>query len=102
VLAQNRVLAKQLSDGLAPLAAHSKVNHFRQQGMIWAFDAKVEDPQLAATFSRRFFASALKHELLLRPIGTTVYLMPPYILSDSETGFLAERLQTVFSEVIGA
>ena len=102
VLAQNRVLAKRISNELAPLAAHAKVDHFRQQGMVWAFDAKVEDAELAATFSRRFFASALKHELLVRPIGTTVYVMPPYVLSDSDAGFLAERLQTVFDEVIRA
>ena len=101
VLAQNQVLAKRLSDGLAPLATHSQVRHFRQQGMIWAFDAQVEDQRLAATFSRRFFASALKHELLLRPIGTTVYVMPPYVLSDADTDLLAERLQTVFDEVMG-
>ena len=100
VIAQNRVLADRLTNELAPLAGHSKVKHFRQQGMIWAFDAQVEDPQLAATFSRRFFASALKHELLLRPIGTTVYLMPPYILTDADTRFLAERLQNVFDEVM--
>jgi adenosylmethionine-8-amino-7-oxononanoate aminotransferase len=102
VLAQNRVLAKRISNELAPLAAHEKVGHFRQQGMVWAFDAKVEDTKLAATFSRRFFASALKHELLVRPIGTTVYVMPPYVLSYSDAGFLAERLQTVFDEVIRA
>ena len=101
VLAQNQVLAKRLSHGLAPLAIHSQVRHFRQQGMIWAFDAQVEDPQLVATFSRRFFASALKHELLLRPIGTTVYVMPPYVLSDADADLLAERLQTVFDEVMG-
>ncbi len=102
VLAGNLVRAEKLSTALKPLTTHSSVKHFRQQGMIWAFDAQVDDPQLAATFSRRFFASALKHELLLRPIGTTVYLMPPYILSDEDTGLLAERLQTVFEEVIGA
>jgi adenosylmethionine-8-amino-7-oxononanoate aminotransferase len=102
VIEQNRVLADRLTNELAPLAGHEKVKHFRQQGMIWAFDAQVQDPQLAATFSRRFFASALKHELLLRPIGTTVYLMPPYILTDADTRFLAERLQTVFDEVMSA
>ena len=100
VLAGNLVRAEKLSLALRPLATHSKVKHFRQQGMIWAFDAQVEDPSLAATFSRRFFTSALKHELLLRPIGTTVYLMPPYVLSDADTGLLAERLQTVFGEVM--
>jgi len=102
VIEQNRVLADRLTNELAPLAGHSKVKHFRQQGMIWAFDAQVQDPQLAATFSRRFFASALKHELLLRPIGNTVYLMPPYILTDEDTQFLAERLLTVFDEVMSA
>jgi adenosylmethionine-8-amino-7-oxononanoate aminotransferase len=102
VLAHNLIRAEKLSQALRPLATHSKVKHFRQQGMIWAFDAQVEDPSLAATFSRRFFTSALKHELLLRPIGTTVYLMPPYVLSDADTGLLAERLQTVFDEVMHA
>ncbi len=102
VLAGNLMRAEKLNQALRPLAAHSKVKHFRQQGMIWAFDAQVDDPQLAATFSRRFFASALKHELLLRPIGSTVYVMPPYVLSDADTGLLAERLQTVFDEVMHA
>ena len=102
VLAGNLVRAEKLSLALRPLATHAKVKHFRQQGMMWAFDAQVDDPQLAATFSRRFFTSALKHELLLRPIGTTVYLMPPYVLSDADTGLLAERLQTVFDEVMRA
>jgi adenosylmethionine-8-amino-7-oxononanoate aminotransferase len=102
VVAHNVIRAEKLSQALRPLATHSKVKHFRQQGMIWAFDAQVEDPSLAATFSRRFFTSALKHELLLRPIGTTVYLMPPYVLSDADTGLLTERLQTVFHEVMHA
>jgi adenosylmethionine-8-amino-7-oxononanoate aminotransferase len=102
VLAGNLVRAEKLSHALKPFTTHSKVKHFRQQGMIWAFDAQVDDPQLAATFSRRFFASALKHELLLRPIGTTVYLMPPYVLSDADTVLLAERLHTVFDEVMRA
>ena len=49
------------------------------------------DPAEAATFSRRFFAAALQHELLLRPIGRTVYLMPPYVLDDDEIDGLAAR-----------
>ena len=100
VLVQNRERAAQLNGALASFAVHSQVKHFRQQGMIWAFDAQVDDPHLAATFSRRFFSCALKHELLVRPIGTSVYLMPPYVLSDADTNLLAERLQSVFHEVM--
>jgi adenosylmethionine-8-amino-7-oxononanoate aminotransferase len=68
--------------------------------MIWAFDAVIEDSALRESFARRFFAKALEHELLVRPIGNTVYLMPPYILSDSEISLMAERLQIVFDEVM--
>jgi adenosylmethionine-8-amino-7-oxononanoate aminotransferase len=100
VLVQNRERAAQLNGALASFAIHSQVKHFRQQGMIWAFDAQVDDPHLAATFSRRFFSCALKHELLVRPIGTSVYLMPPYVLSDADINLLAERLQSVFHEVM--
>ena len=98
VLAQNRVNAAKLTAALAPLATHAQVKHFRQRGMIWAFDAQTDD----ATFSRRFFSCALDNELLLRPIGRTVYLMPPYILDDEEIAGLAQRTQRVFEKVMHA
>jgi adenosylmethionine-8-amino-7-oxononanoate aminotransferase len=102
VIESNRVRAERITAALAPLAAHPQVEHFRQRGMIWAFDAKIDDAEAAATFSRRFFGRALEQELLLRPIGRTVYLMPPYILDDEEIAMLAERTRTVFEQVINA
>ncbi len=98
VLNANRVKAAALRTALAPLAQHALVSHFRQCGTIFAFDAHTTD----ATFSRRFFATALEHELLLRPIGRTVYLMPPYILDEAEIALLAERTHTVFEKVMAA
>ncbi len=68
--------------------------------MILAFDAVVDDTERAATFSRRFFTAALDNELLLRPIGRSVYVMPPYIISDEEVAGLAERSLKVFEQVI--
>ncbi|HEV2608888.1 MAG TPA: adenosylmethionine--8-amino-7-oxononanoate transaminase [Noviherbaspirillum sp.] len=102
VLARNRVRAERLTQALAPLAGHPHVRHFRQRGMIWAFDAVIDDASKAATFARRFFTAALDQELLLRPIGRTVYLMPPYILGDEEIDLLAGRTKAVFEQVVGA
>ena len=101
VLFNNRQRAERLTTALAPLAGHERVTAFRHQGMIWAFDAVEPDAARAATFSRRFFSAALENELLLRPIGRTVYLMPPYILTDEESDGLAERTRAVFESVIG-
>ncbi|MES2297201.1 MAG: adenosylmethionine--8-amino-7-oxononanoate transaminase [Pseudomonadota bacterium] len=102
VIKRNRVRAARLTQALAPLANHERVTNFRQRGMIWAFDAVEPDAARAATFSRRFFTSALQNELLLRPIGRTVYLMPPYVLSDEDIDGLAERTRTVFESVIAS
>jgi adenosylmethionine-8-amino-7-oxononanoate aminotransferase len=102
VLNRNRLRAQRMTAALAPMADHPRVRHFRQRGMIWAFDAALDDPHAAATFARRFFTAALEHELLLRPIGRTVYLMPPYIVDDEEIDGLAARTRAVFEQVIGA
>jgi adenosylmethionine-8-amino-7-oxononanoate aminotransferase len=100
VLNRNRERATKLVTALAPLAEHERTRHFRQRGMIFAFDAIEPDPQRASTFARRFFTVATENELLLRPIGRTVYLMPPYVLDDEEIDILAERTRRVFEQVI--
>ena len=84
VLAQNQTRAVKIAAALAPLAEHPCVRHLRQRGMIFAFDVDTPDQ----TFSRRFFRAALEREALIRPIGNTVYLMPPYILDDEEIAHL--------------
>jgi adenosylmethionine-8-amino-7-oxononanoate aminotransferase len=101
VLDRNREWAKRLSQALQPLAQHPRVSHFRQRGTIWAFDAVIDDAAQAASFSRRFFTEALQQELLVRPIGRTVYMMPPYVLNEEESHQLATCTQQVFEQVIG-
>lgn len=96
VLEANKVKAARLTAALQPLARHKQVRHFRQRGMIWAFDAIGATPD----FSRRFFATAVEHELLMRPIGATVYMMPPYILGDDEIDGLAANTLAVFDKTI--
>jgi len=96
VLAANRIKAARLTAALQPLAQHKQVRNFRQRGMIWAFDAIAATPD----FSRRFFATAVEHELLMRPIGSTVYMMPPYILNDEEIDGLAANTLAVFDKVM--
>jgi adenosylmethionine-8-amino-7-oxononanoate aminotransferase len=100
VFNENRRKSSILSAGLKPLADHPNVRNLRERGTIFAFDALIEDASHARTFSRRFFENALKQELLLRPIGTTVYLMPPYVLDDEELALLAERTRSTFEATL--
>ena len=88
VLVGNVERSAKLAAAIAPLADHPAVRHLRQRGMIVAFDVATDNPQ----FSRRFYREALARETLLRPIGNTVYLMPPYILSDEEIAHLGRAV----------
>ncbi len=87
-LENNRRLSNVITKALQPLASHPAVRHFRHTGMIWAMD--IDTAQ--ADFSRRYFAAAMERGILVRPIGNTVYLMPPYVLSESDAEWLAGQM----------
>jgi adenosylmethionine-8-amino-7-oxononanoate aminotransferase len=87
VIDSNRARAARLTATVRPIAQHPRVRNFRNTGMIWAFEVETADP----SFARRFFAGALERELLLRPLGNTVYFMPPYVIGDEEIELLAAR-----------
>jgi adenosylmethionine-8-amino-7-oxononanoate aminotransferase len=97
VLAANARKAAHFSTAAEALARHPCVRNFRHLGMIWAFEVGSDDP----AFAQKAFGLALERGVLLRPIGRTVYFMPPYVLDDAQfaqlvdTGMaIADRLGT--------
>ena len=89
VLAQNRRKADYLNQSLAvsPAWQALPIRNLRNTGMIWAFE--VETSQ--ADFSQRFYQAALQAGLLLRPVGNTVYFMPPYVITESEIDWMLQH-----------
>ncbi len=94
LLDDTRQQAQRLGDAFAPLA--SRVAHLRQRGMILAFDVPNAPPRFAETFHLK----ARAHDLLIRPIGSTVYLMPPYLIDDETAAFLAEAVTATLHDVL--
>jgi len=86
VIAVNRAKAAQFNQLAAPLRAHPKIKDFRNTGMIWAFEVET----LHADFAQRAFRLGLEHGLLLRPMGNTVYFMPPYVIHSDEMRHLLD------------
>ena len=102
VLDTNRVRAAAMANALAPLQTDPCVSHLRQRGMIAAFDVTIDDPALRASFSRRMHMAAREHEILLRPIGTTVYLMPPYVLEPDQIRWLVGQTMAALDQTLAA
>ena len=98
VLQRNRERAAMLTAALAPLQADPRIEHFRQRGMLWAFD--VREPFAGPRFAARFQLAGRERELMIRPIGRTVYLMPPYVLDDELSAWLAGRVMATLDDVL--
>jgi adenosylmethionine-8-amino-7-oxononanoate aminotransferase len=96
VLARNREAAARLTALCQPIARHPRVRHFRHRGMIWAFDVAGAPPG----FARSYFLAALARGLLLRPIGETVYFMPPYVLDGQAQAYLAENALAALDQAL--
>jgi adenosylmethionine-8-amino-7-oxononanoate aminotransferase len=79
VIESNQKKSAYLQEKMQALT-HLPIQHLRHQGMIHAFDVQTSNP----TFARDCYAAAMQQGLLVRPIGNTVYLMPPYSITQSE------------------
>jgi len=95
VIDANRRLAARIDELARPIARHRRVRNFRRTGMIWAFEIDPVEP----LFARRFSSAALERELLLRPIGNTVYFMPPYVIDESQAALLTTRTVELLDQV---
>jgi len=98
VLARNRERAGWLADAMEGLAADPRLHRVRQRGLIWAVD--VRDDIAGEAFATRFHQAARARELLVRPIGNTLYVMPPYVFDAAQARWLAAQLQATLDDVL--
>ncbi len=92
VLGDNRQTAQHLWQAVQ--GYDLPLQQVRQRGMITAFEVETQNPQ----FARDCYAAALKHGLLLRPIGNTVYWMPPYCLTGEDQAHLVRATRDAIVE----
>jgi len=90
VLEKNMVKSRFLKEKAVELLLdHPNVGEFRQLGMIAAVEL-VKNKETRETFDwkkrvgYKIYRIALKHGVLLRPLGNVIYFMPPYVISEEE------------------
>jgi adenosylmethionine-8-amino-7-oxononanoate aminotransferase len=86
VVAANERKAADFAAGASRLAHHTGIRDFRHLGMIWAFEVVTSERD----FALQAWQLALERGVVLRPIGKTVYFMPPYVTSGEQFELLVE------------
>ncbi len=101
-LQSNQRQARYLEQAFAPLRQHQRIQHWRQCGTIVAMDVvdAVDEPnQPAGLFAEQFHLKAREQGLLIRPIGHTLYLMPPYVVDEDSAAFLAHAVELTLNQM---
>lgn len=80
----------------------NKINIFEQNkfvknprvlGSIFAFDIKVENEGYLSDIAVDLYRFYTKNGVLLRPLGNTVYIMPPYCISEKSLGIIYDTIE---------
>ncbi len=78
VLGRIAALGQGIATRLADLARHPAFDNPRRLGTIMAIDLRAPDAGYLSDLAPRLRAFFLERGLLLRSLGNTIYLMPPY------------------------
>jgi len=94
VLERNLHTAAHMASSVEHLRDHPNVAEIRRRGMVLAIEL-VKDRATRTAFpweerrGLRIYRHALEQGVLLRPLGTTIYFMPPYVIEADEIELLA-------------
>ena len=73
--------------------ADPRFSDVRLCGTIAAFDLRVADEGYLASIGPKLYDHFLSRGLLLRPLGNTIYIMPPYCITRDELASLYEAIK---------
>lgn len=85
---------------LRQTAAHPLVRNPRKLGTIAAFDVGDAGGYLS-DLAPRMLTMFRERNVLLRPLGNTVYVMPPYCITDGELGAVYDAIGDVLNRIAG-
>ncbi len=100
VLEKNKIRSQSIQEAFLWAHDHIAIEHVRQQGMILAFDVKASAISNLGSFPKAMFQRGLQEGVLIRPIGRTVYVMPPYILSADEINQMSHAIECTLHTVL--
>ena len=95
VLARIATLAAMQTERLERFRDDARFEHVRQAGTITAMDVRAPDGGYFAALGPKLAAALQVGEVLLRPLGNTLYVLPPYCVTEDD-------IDRVYGAILGA
>jgi len=78
------LLASRQAERLQRIAANPAVKNARQLGTVTAFEIEAPTSGYLSAIGPRLLAFFRERDVLLRPLGDTIYVMPPYCIGEAD------------------
>ncbi|MDT0646882.1 adenosylmethionine--8-amino-7-oxononanoate transaminase [Zunongwangia sp. F260] len=88
---------KSHQDFNARIKDHPKVTNTRQLGVIYAFDLDVKMERYG-NLRNQLFKHFMDSGIFLRPLGNTIYILAPYIISNDELNKIYTSIEAVLQK----
>ena len=98
VLERVAAIARLHSERLQRFRDDRRFENVRQIGTIAALDIVSNDAGYLAAIGPRLYQDFLSRNLLVRPLGNTIYIMPPYCSGESELGLVYDAILDIADE----
>jgi adenosylmethionine-8-amino-7-oxononanoate aminotransferase len=80
------------------MSGHEKIKDIRSLGTILAAELHTgEESSYSNDLRKKIYPFFLERDILLRPLGNTIYILPPYVIEDSEL----DRIYSSIEEFLG-
>lgn len=101
VIERVRALEEMQRVCLTRFADDPRFRNVRQLGTITALDVAVRDEGYLAAIGPKLYAAFMARNILLRPLGNTIYVMPPYCIEASELEMIYDAIEETVAAVDG-
>lgn len=89
------------ADGLERFRQDKRFENVRATGTIGAFDIAVGDEGYLSDIGPKLYKIFQANNMLIRPLGNTIYLMPPYCVTNDELDKIYDVVLGAVDEVLG-
>jgi adenosylmethionine-8-amino-7-oxononanoate aminotransferase len=87
------LLAERQAERLARMAANPAVENPRHLGTITAFEVCARESGYLSDVGPRLLAFFRERDILLRPLGNTIYVMPPYCIDEADLDAVYDAIE---------
>jgi adenosylmethionine---8-amino-7-oxononanoate aminotransferase len=93
-------LAQAQAQRLVAFEGDKRFRNVRRLGTIAALDLDVGDAGYLADVGPRLHQFFLQRGVLLRPLGNTIYVMPPYCITDTELDLVYDAIRAAADALV--